>query len=92
MAWYTPDTDQTYGKMGERKENCDPASGCCTSPSDIGLDKYDKDFDGKFYKPWYSSRFNNIDEVCTYWQRKLDELYKKSLLFKNAFYASTLTA
>ena len=24
MAWYTPDSEQTYGKMGERKENCDP--------------------------------------------------------------------
>ena len=36
MAWYTPDSDFTIGTMGERKENCDPASGCCTSPDDIG--------------------------------------------------------
>ena len=33
MAWYSPDSDHTYGKMGARKENCDPASGCCNSPS-----------------------------------------------------------
>ena len=43
-AWYTPDSDLTFGKMGERKEECDPDTGCCNSPSDIGLDKYDKDF------------------------------------------------
>ena len=90
MAWYTPDSEQTYGKMGERKENCDPASGCCNSPADIGLDKYDKDFDGKFYKPWYSSRFNSAEEVAAYWKQQYDMLKKNSTLFKNAFYASSL--
>ncbi len=54
------------------------------------LDKYDQDFNGKFYKPWYSSRFNNIDEVATYWSEHYDQLKERSLLFKNAFYASTL--
>jgi uncharacterized protein (DUF608 family) len=92
MCWYTPDSDQTYGEMGTRKENCDPASGCCNSPSDIGLDKYDKDFDRKYYKPWYSSRFNNIQELISYWSQQYDDLWKKSELFKDAFYASTLPA
>ena len=90
MAWYTPDSGFTFGKMGERKENCDPASGCCNSPSDISLDKYDKDFNGKFYKPWYSSRFNSVEEVAAYWKQHYDELKKNSMLFTNAFYASTL--
>jgi uncharacterized protein (DUF608 family) len=90
MTWYTPDTDQTYGDVGKRKENCDPANGCCNSPSDIGLDKYDKNFDGKFYKPWYSNRFTNINELITYWSQEYDDLKKKSTLFKDAFYASTL--
>jgi hypothetical protein len=90
FAWYTPDTDQAYGKMGSRKENCDPSSGCCASPADLGLDKYDKDYNGKFYKPWYSSRFNNIEEVCNYWRENYEALHKNSTLFKNAFYASTL--
>ena len=90
MAWYTPDSEQTYGKMGERKENCDPDSGCCNSPSDISLDKYDKDFNGKFYKPWYSSRFKSIEEVAAYWKKQYDVLKKNSTLFKNAFYASSL--
>lgn len=90
MAWYCPDSEQTYGEMGARKENCDPASGCCNSPADIGLDKYDKDFDGKFYKPWYSSRFKSIEEVAVYWKQQYAALRQKSSLFTHAFYASTL--
>jgi uncharacterized protein (DUF608 family) len=90
IAWYTPDSEQTYGEIGARKEHCDPAGGCCNSPSDILLDKYDKDFNGKYYKPWYSSRFNNINELISYWSQQYSELRKKSLLFKDAFYSSTL--
>jgi len=92
MAWYTPDSDMTFGNLGKKTENCDPASGCCNSPSDIGLDKYDKDFDGKFYKPWYSSRFSNIEEVINYWKQQYSELKKNSILFSTAFYKSTLPA
>jgi len=90
MSWYTPDSDQTYGTMRLRKENCDPASGCCSSPDVLALDKYDKNFDGKFYKPWYASKFNNVEEVNDYWLQNYDDLRKKSILFKDAFYASTL--
>ena len=90
MAWYTPDSEQTYGTMGDRKENCDPETGCCNSPSDILLDKYDKDFNGKFYKPWYSSRFKNVEEAADYWKQQYDLLKKNSTLFKNAFYSSSL--
>lgn len=90
MAWYTPDSELTFGGIGMRKENCDPASGCCNSPADIGLDKYDKDFDGKYYKPWYSSRFKTIEEAGTFWSDQYDELKRKSILFKNSFYNSSL--
>jgi len=90
LAWYTPDSEQTYGTIGTRKENCDPASGCCNSPSDILLDKYDKDFNGKYYKPWYSSRFAGVEEVTAYWKEQYELLKKKSLLFSAAFYSSTL--
>jgi uncharacterized protein (DUF608 family) len=92
MAWYTPDSEYTYGEMGARKENCDPANGCCNSPADISLDKYDKDFHSKYYKPWYSSFFKNINELSTYWSQQYDDLRKKSNLFKDAFYASSLPA
>jgi uncharacterized protein (DUF608 family) len=90
MAWYTPESDITVGKMGERKENCDPDSGCCASPDVLSLDKYDKNYDGKFYKPWYSSRFNNIQEVSNYWKENYSELQRKSILFRDAFYTSSL--
>lgn len=90
LAWYSPETRLTFGPPGKKKEGCDPASGCCNSPADIGLDKYDKDFDGKFYKPWYSSRFENIDSVSNYWRQNYNDLKAKSRLFTKAFYASTL--
>lgn len=92
LSWYIPETDMKHGKVGEKKENCDPESGCCASPSDIGLDKYDKDFDGAFYKPWYSSKFKTIEEVANYWKGKYSDLHKHSNAFKTAFYASTLPA
>lgn len=92
MAWFTPDSDQTYGQMGQKKENCDPASGCCNSPADVLLDKYDKHFDGKFYKPWYSSRFKDVQEAAAYWEQQYDVLKKNSMLFEDAFYSSNLPA
>ncbi|ULQ50849.1 GH116 family glycosyl hydrolase [Flavihumibacter fluvii] len=90
FAWYTPESDLAIGDMGTRKENCNPDSGCCNSPADIGLDKYDKDFNAPFYKPWYSSRFINVEEVADFWSRQYDTLYRKSTLFKDAFYSSSL--
>ncbi|MGZ3812637.1 MAG: GH116 family glycosyl hydrolase [Mucilaginibacter sp.] len=90
MAWYTPDSELTFGKMGTRKENCDPASGCCNTPADVELDKYDKHFSGKFYKPWYSSKFDSINAVADYWAKNYDTLRKKSATFSSAFYNSTL--
>ena len=90
MCWYVPDTDQVYGTKGNDKINCDPASGCCSSPSQLELDPYDKDFDGPFYKPWYSSRFENIEAISAYWKKEYDDLFRKTTLFTNAFYAATL--
>jgi len=90
FAWYTPDSELTFGGVGKSKKDCDPASGCCDSPSQIGLDPYDHDFNEKYYKPWYSSRFANIGEVMDYWTRQYDDLKNKSTLFKDAFYKSSL--
>ena len=90
LAWYVPDSDMKHGKEGEKKEDCDPESGCCSSPSQIGLSGYDSDFDAPFYKPWYASKFKSVEEVSNYWKEQYDTLHKSSTLFKNAFYASTL--
>jgi uncharacterized protein (DUF608 family) len=92
FAWYTPESDLTVGNMGERKENCGPADGCCTSPDVLQLDKYDKDYSGQFYKPWYSSRFAGVEAVAEYWASQYNDLRKTTRLFSDALYASTLPA
>ena len=90
MAWYTPDSDQTYGTMGTRKENCDPESGCCNSPADLSAGKKDSDSEFKYYKPWYSRRFRNIQELALYWKQQYDILKKASQIFTDSFYNSSL--
>lgn len=89
-AWYTPESDLTFGTLGPKKENCDPATGCCPSPDVLGLDPYDKNFDGQFYKPWYSSRFDSVEAVCEYWKKEYANLRKTSALFRDTFYNSSL--
>lgn len=89
MSWYTPDSDLQFGRTVE-KTNCDPASGCCSSPSVLMLDKYDEDFAGEYYKPWYSKRFKDVREVASFWKDNYQDLRSRSALFRDAFYASTL--
>ncbi len=43
-----------------------------------------------FYRPWYSGRFKNLDEVVEYWNHHASALRKKSELFRDAFFNSTL--
>jgi hypothetical protein len=89
MAWYVPESDIHHGK-DVAAEKCDPSSGCCNSPSDIGLDPYDHDFIAPDYKPWYSSKFADVQEVVTYCMKNHDMLYTKTQKFTDAFYSSTL--
>ncbi len=44
----------------------------------------------KTYQPWYAGKFNNIEELAEYWKLKYDDLRRKSGLFTEAFYSSTL--
>lgn len=89
MAWYVPDSDIRHGNPAE-PENCDPKSGCCNSPSEIGLDPFDKDFDGQYYKPWYSNRFKNVEEVAGFFIDHYADLNGRSALFRDTFYNTTL--
>lgn len=43
-----------------------------------------------FYKPWYAGRFQNLNEVAKYWSENYKDLKKKSELFRDAFFSSTL--
>ena len=91
MAWYVPVTDLRLGDDGkDDKADCDPASGCCTTPAALGLQTKDQQEAAMHYKPWYSNQFKDVYAVANYWQQHYDELYKNSQLFKEAFYASTL--
>lgn len=42
------------------------------------------------HRPWYSSKFSNINEVVNYISENYDELYGKTKAFTDAFYSSTL--
>jgi len=43
-----------------------------------------------YYKPWYASKFKNLDEVAKYWTLHYADLKRNSELFRDAFFASTL--
>lgn len=88
MAWYVPETNMHIGTPG--KKDCDPSSGCCSSPADLGIKGTSDAYTN--YKPWYSSRFKNINEVIAYWKDNYDDLLKKTSLFNKALYKSTLPA
>lgn len=44
------------------------------------------------YRPWYSERFKNLNEVIQYWNANCAMLKKNSELFSQSFYDSTLPA
>ena len=77
MAWYVPDSNLKYGQDSAEPddEECDDPSCTCRDP---------------FYKPWYSGRFESVKEVAGYWKTNYNDLLRKSELFSNSFYKSTL--
>lgn len=44
------------------------------------------------YKPWYTSKFKNIQGVSNFWKTTYNDLRTKSQQFTDAFYTSTLPA
>lgn len=86
MAWYVPESNEKAGKTVPDDKQGKEA--CCTTPSAIGLSESMAIPEN--YKPWYSEKFKDIKEVSTYWKEQYDQLRKNSLLFKDAFYTSSL--
>jgi uncharacterized protein (DUF608 family) len=75
FSWYVPNSDMRTGP--EANENpSDPESGY--SPKE------------KYYKPWYSSRYQNIADVASYWQSNYANLKSRTERFTETFYHSTL--
>jgi uncharacterized protein (DUF608 family) len=86
MAWYMPDSDVRVGKISKDEK---AGKDCFTTSDKKGTG--DKTVsENKNYKPWYSSKFKNVDEVVSYWKANYNDLQQKSALFRDAFYASTL--
>ncbi|WP_153798138.1 GH116 family glycosyl hydrolase [Foetidibacter luteolus] len=89
-AWYIPESNIHIGDLAvDEKKDCNPGSGCCNAPADLGVEIGNKSSSPN-YKPWYSSRFSNVNEVADYWRKNYDELQAKSKLFADTFYDSTL--
>ena len=90
VAWYTPLTTLHIGEiMMNEKKDCNPENGCCAGPSDLGVANGKKNPSAD-YSPWYSSKFDNIIEVIDYWRKNYADLHKKTKLFSDTFYKSTL--
>jgi uncharacterized protein (DUF608 family) len=90
MVWYVPLSDIRHGGDSKEDVKCDPASGCCSTTASLGEKTADAGYSAGKYKPWYSSRFQNVQEVADFWSKNYDGLLKKSELFRDAFYSSTL--
>ena len=89
-AWYVPVTDIRFGEEGTEAEKCDPASGCCSTSSELGATVADPSYVAGKFKPWYSHKFKDVSEVADYWKKRYNELQAKSQLFTDSFYSSTL--
>lgn len=76
-VWYIPNTDLRYGKEADpdAQSKCTDPNCSCVLP---------------FYKPWYSGKFKDLDEVANYWLANYNDLQRKSSLFSDAFYNSSL--
>ena len=85
MAWFVPFSNIKLGEDAVTEADkpiasscCDETGGsCCPSPNEA-------------YRPWYSSKFNSVNEVASYWLKNYDDLKAKTQKFTDAFYASTL--
>ncbi len=80
MAWYVPHSGQRHGLgPAEGEPACNPATGCC-SP----------EYTAQFYEPWYSTRFEDITQVHSYWHDHYRELREETESFTRTFFASDL--
>ena len=77
MAWYVPDT---HLRIGDEP----------TSPKDSTVPDLSRQLPSLYHKPWYSSKFSDVDAVASYWSEHYNELRGYSAAFRDAFYKSTL--
>ncbi len=91
FSWYLPDTNLAFGIPVAAGQSSSENSPSGTAPNQEAA-RFEDETGEKvpYYRPWYARRFKNLDEVVDYWLTNVDELRKKSEIFRDAFYTSTL--
>ena len=87
MAWYVPLSNMRIGADAKTEEDMPNVTACCEGSGQACCSVDDGN-----YRPWYSSKFKDIQEVAAYWLKNYNDLKVKSQTFTDAFYASTLPA
>ena len=77
IAWYVPETDLRYGR----------------DPKDAAKSEESRSSEiPRTYRPWYAGRFKDAYEVAEYWRINYQELRRKTKLFTDTFYDTSLPA
>jgi len=87
MAWYVPYTNLRMGTDAKTDADKPNVTACCAGSTGACCPA---SADDEYYRPWYSSKFKDIQEVSAYWLKNYADLKAKTQLFTDAFYASTL--
>ena len=78
LVWYVPKTNIRVGvDLDGAPEPIEYEAVCCEP-------------DRKFHVPWYAGKFSSIEEVAKYWSDNYDDLLKKTKLFSDTLYDTTL--
>jgi uncharacterized protein (DUF608 family) len=80
FSWFVPKTVLRYG---EEPPGTSGPKGCGPSESPCCPER-------KFDVPWYAGKFKTIEELADYWRQNYGELRRKSELFRNTFFDTTL--
>lgn len=77
IAWYVPETDLRYGR--DPKNAAESEESCsCQIP--------------RTYRPWYAGRFKDVYELAEYWRTNYRKLRRRTRLFTDTFYDTSLPA
>jgi uncharacterized protein (DUF608 family) len=76
FTWYVPGTDLRTGTDPECAAESAGNTVCCSGP--------------QFHRPWYAQKFKDIGEAASYWRTHYDDLRRKTQLFTDAFYDTSL--
>ena len=85
MAWYVPYSNLKIGDDAVQESDKPNPSACCSGSGNSCCPSPNEN-----YRPWYSSKFNNVSEIAAFWLKNCNDLKTRSQKFTDAFYASTL--